>query len=148
MLQLGLKLKKNEKSKVNSFIWTIDEVQLLLKATMEIQNVKSHGECWLGVLPDQIWRHFHPLYIWSNIPHQIKNILIHRPHVIRFVAHWFIFFSTLESGFKYNYLDPVVNWPQMHVDAWKLYVERKSCRFKNNYMDMCGWDLTNIIYSF
>ena len=44
MLQSGLKLKKNEKRKVNSLIWTDDEVEHLLKVTMEIQTVEDHGE--------------------------------------------------------------------------------------------------------
>ena len=38
MLQTGQKQKKNEKSKVDAFIWNDDEVELLLKLTMEYKT--------------------------------------------------------------------------------------------------------------
>ena len=38
MLQTGQKQKKNEKSKVDAFIWNDDEVELLLKVTMEYKT--------------------------------------------------------------------------------------------------------------
>lgn len=44
MSQTGQKQKKNEQSQVDSYIWTDNEVELLLKVTMEYKTSKAYLE--------------------------------------------------------------------------------------------------------
>ena len=45
MSYLGQKSKSNDKGKADSFIWTDDEVELLLKVTLEYKKCRGHEEC-------------------------------------------------------------------------------------------------------